>query len=248
MLRGKVREPSGRPAAGASVEVHVDRSAQEFTMDSIRGRGNRPLRADSDGAFVARALQKGSGSVIARATGFAPAKVVFTVGEGDPAPVELTLAQAGELKGRIASPEGAPIAGASVRIDASSDGSGVYVEAVSAVSDAAGAFVLKGLPRTLVHVHVSVAGRKPRTVDATVGGEDIDVRLEPRDASSERLREELKKELMEIYQKFAAVKDDAERNALVQRMMELQREQRELDKDGSGPDLPPTPQPIDPPK
>ncbi len=247
-LRGKVREPGGRPAAGASVEVHLDRSAQEFTMDSIRGRGSRPLRADADGAFVARALSKGSAYVIARAPGFAPAKVVFTVGEGDPAPVELTLAQAGELKGRVASPEGAAIAGASVRIDASSDGSGVYVEAVSAVSDATGAFVLKGLPRTLVHVHVSVAGRKPRTVDATVGGEDVDVRLEPRDASSERRREELKKELAEIYQKFAAVKDDAERTALVQRMMELQREQQALDKDGSGTELPPTPQPVDPPK
>ena len=154
-----------------------------------------------------------------------------------------------ELRGRVASPEGAAIAGASVRIDSSDDAGASYVEAASTVADASGAFVLKGLPRVGVKLHVSAAGRKNRTLDVTVGGEALDVRLEPREAGDERRREELKKELAEGFQKFGTVKDDAERQALVQRMMALQREQQELDQDGEdgGATLVP-PQPVDPPK
>lgn len=235
-LRGKVREPSGRPAANALVEVQLERSAMEFTMDAVRGGGRLKARTDADGAFVVRSLPKGKGTAIARATGFAPTRVELEVGEADPAPVELTLAEATELRGRVASPEGAPIVGATVRLEAPALRPGAaappYVEPASAVTDATGAFVLKGLPRVPVALHVSASGRKGRTLSVVAGGDAVDVRLDARDATAERRREEIKKELAEIYQQFAAVKDDTERNALVQRMMALQREQGELESDG----------------
>lgn len=232
-LHGKVREPSGRPAIGASVEVSLDRSTEDFTFDTMSGRrGKRVVKTDAEGAFEVRALAKAKGSALARGAGFAPASVSFEVGDGDPAPIELRLAEAGELKGRIATPNGEPVAGASVRVERA-PGSDAYLEPATASTDKDGVFLFKGLPRTTVQVSVTAKGYRTRTASGSVNGEAVDVRLDARNPNDERRREEIQKELQEIYAKFGTVKGDAERNDLVQRMQALQQEQRDMDSDAS---------------
>jgi hypothetical protein len=240
-LRGKVREPSGRPAVGASVEVAMERSPEDWMLQAMPGRGTkRTIKTDADGAFVVRALGKAKGSVIARGTGFAPARVAIEVGEGDPAPIELRLAEAGELTGRVTAPSGEPVAGASVRVEIPpTPGADVYLESAMASTGADGTFRFKNLPRATLQVSVTAKGFRTRSASGVVGGEAIDVRLETRNADEERRREEIQKELTEIYGKFGAVKDDAERTALIQRMQALQQEQRDLESDAGTP-APPT--------
>jgi hypothetical protein len=230
-LRGKVREPSGRPAIGASIEVTMERSTEDWTFDAMNGRrGRRVAKTDAEGAFEVRALAKAKGTAVARGAGCAPASVAFEVGDGDPAPIELRLAEAGELKGRVATANGEPVAGASVRVERA-PGSDAYLESATASTDKDGAFLFKGLPRTTARVSVTAKGYRTRTAGGSVNGEAIDVRLDVRNPNDERRREEIQKELLEIYGKFGTVKGEAERNARIQRMQALQQEQRDLDSD-----------------
>ena len=228
-LKGRVVEPSGRPAAGASVEVSMNRSAEEWTQSQFSGRNRASIvRTDAEGVFSVRALGKGTGSVVARAKGFAASMTAIKIEDGEPAPVEVRLREAGEIRGRVATPGGAPIAGALVRASAK-PGDAVWLDSAMTTSDKDGAFSLKGLPKSTLLLSVTAKGHRSKSVDGTAGGEALDVRLEPRGADDERRREELKKELQDLYTKFATVKDDAERNALIARMGELQREQADLE-------------------
>ncbi len=240
-LRGKVREPSGRPAVGATVEVSMERDGTPNFEEMVGGAKAKSAKTDSDGAFVVRALGKAKGSVVAKAKGFAPAKAAIEVGDVDPAPIELRLHEVGTLKGRVLTPGGEPIEGATISVSGSAGGSdAAYVESAFASADKEGNFQFEGLPRVVVSLSVAAKGHRGRTVSGSVGGEPVEVRLEPRNPGDERRREEISKELMEIYGKFGSVKDAAERQALAQRMSALQQEQRELEST-EGPASEPTP-------
>jgi predicted nucleic acid-binding Zn-ribbon protein len=66
------------------------------------------------------------------------------------------------------------------------------------------------------------------------------VTLEDRPAADVARLAEIKQELSDVQKKYMAAKSAADRTALQGRMMELMREEKELEKDGD-----PTPKPLD---
>lgn len=237
-VRGRVFEPSGRPAAGATVEVSIERGGTPDFTSMMRRSKAPPIRSDDDGSFVVRGLSKGKGTVTARASAFAPARVAIEVGEGDPAPIEIKLPDTGDLTGRVVDGGGQPIGGAIVTVEGSDapggSGAAPYVEFASATAAKDGRFTLKTLPRGVIRIRARANGFKSRAVEATVGSDVGELRLEARGAGDQQRLEEIKTELQGIYMKFASAKGE-EQQQLMKRMQALQAEQRELE-GGSGTD------------
>lgn len=250
-LHGSVREPSGRPAAFARVEVSMGKRSDYRMWASMDDENRqRAARTDAEGAFVVRGLPVAKGWAIAHLRGFAPAGGAFEVGDGDPAPIELRLFASGELRGRVMGAGGVPIAGATVRVETTAhDPDVVYVEPASVPTDVDGRFALKGLPRTTLLVAVRAKGHRPRTVNGLPGGDAMEIELEARGPADERRRQEITKELVVLRLKLATATDAEERRTMEARTSALREELAALgdDSDESGLTVtedPPSPAPL----
>jgi protocatechuate 3,4-dioxygenase beta subunit len=233
VVKGRVTEPGGKPVAGAVVDVEVEGGASTF--EEILGMGGtggapRTLHTAADGTFTAETVPAGRATFTARAPGWASSRAVVTVeGEASPAPFDLRMRPAREVRGRVLGPDGSGVKGASVSVDGASppDAPDAYVAPVAARTDGEGAFVLKGLPPGRHEVRVTASGFRAEKTQADAGS-TVEVRLSPVTAGSAERLKEIQGELQEIYGKFAGAKDKTEREALQRRMMELMKEQTEL--------------------
>lgn len=126
IVRGTVRCPDGRPAAGAGVST---------TGDRMFGSSQESTTTDEHGHFVLDEVAPGSVGLRASCTGFPPASASAAVVVGKPVDVTITLAAGATARGVVVDGDGRPVRGAHV----------MHASA-NTRTDGGGRFELTGLP------------------------------------------------------------------------------------------------------
>jgi protocatechuate 3,4-dioxygenase beta subunit len=176
-LQGLVRDPAGRPLAGARVNVAQPRAAERLlvlpgvlpaaSLASSSAAASSPglgavatARADARGRFVFDELVPGSYHLVIEALGHLlferDLEALAPGAHRDLGVIEL---RAGVLvTGRVLTEQGEPLVGA--RVEAATEGEPRAVQSAVATSDEAGGFSLR-VPPGLVGVSARVPGRVP---------------------------------------------------------------------------------------
>lgn len=149
----------------------------------------RRYRTGRDGGFVLAPLAPGRYLLSIDETGFLPIQRSFEVDWGQDLDLGTLRLDRGEsLRGMVSSIAGIPIEGAQVLASPVQTNFLTMGNSVSdflsgrtvTVTDAAGSFVLAGLPRGQYRLMVTALGYAPgSTSDAMTGGEPVTIRLEP---------------------------------------------------------------------
>lgn len=244
VIAGRVLDAGGHAVGNAKVEVSK-KSADEDPMQAMRdmmsGKKTDVLRADADGAFRVDTLPKGTVTLTVSAEGHAAARRTVEVGDAPLPPLEVRLAPGQALSGRVVDRDGRPIAGARVSVTGpeTQGGDDTYVPHTDGVTKDDGTYSLSPLPAGRMRVSVQAKGKKNATLVLETGRQASDVVLEDRPAKDVSRLAEVKKELTDVREQFGKAGSEADRTALQRRMMELLKEQRELEggADASG-DMP----------
>jgi protocatechuate 3,4-dioxygenase beta subunit len=239
-----VEDPDGAAVRGARVEVSVQRSPDAVVWDPTQAfRGFSDQVTGEEGRATIEDVPEGETTVTATADGFAGARRTVTVKrEGGDGTTRLTLPlrEAIALRGRVLDPDGKGVGEAMVAASGASgqEDPDAWVPTVSARTDEQGRFALEGLPARAGPVQLEVHAEGYQRVALTVQGPsaELEIRATPMSADAQRRLEEIQRELMGIYQRFAQAKDAGERDALTQRMVALQAEQRKLQGEPEGAD------------
>ncbi len=120
---GKVVDESGKPVAGAEVEIRPVYEPGTMRMEDFERSVSAAAKAD--GSFELRPLTTGSFMLQARGPGFAPAYVPGIEVQDAAGRVDLgtiTLSPEAVIEGQVTDPRGTPVAGA--RIETRTDGFG----------------------------------------------------------------------------------------------------------------------------
>ena len=151
-LRGTVVGPEGSPVAGVQVAL-VQQRRSGGGMDWLSAPGKRG-KSDGEGRFLLQSLEPGKRSVKATRAGYPPVTRDLTLKEGSNS-ILLTLPAGSSVKGRVADRQGAPIAGARVRLTRVGGGSG------SGESGPEGSFLIEGLAPGEYQAYASASGFLP---------------------------------------------------------------------------------------
>jgi len=199
-LEGRVVDEQQQPVEGALVALGFNDTPHIYSAAWMNSGGSS-MRTARDGAFTLTlpGNEEAGGGVpsmmkdrplIVLKQGFAAARVKLTPSSQKPTPVQVTLTHGIELRGRITSQEGAPIADAEVTVaeDGSVGGSLMPTHAVVSGldergwtrSDEAGRFVVR-VHEVLHHVAIHKAGFTPSLTRRhdPLSGQPLDVVLEP---------------------------------------------------------------------
>ena len=151
VVGGRVLDPSGAPVAGANVAmVYLDISRVLFSAD---GR-SEPITTDAQGRFRLEHVAVGRVALLAAAVDQAPSNIeeLAVVDGGVYEDLVLQLGEGASLAGRVVDDQKQPVAGAAVELrpferpnDPQFLKMVLKVRTVSAVTDAEGRFVAKGL-------------------------------------------------------------------------------------------------------
>lgn len=231
-----VTDPEGRPVAKARVEADLSPHEEEQVgWDPMsRWRAFADLLTDADGQVVLTSLPSGSVTVTVTHEAFAGVRRTVPVErlqDGGPTATDLRvrLREAYALRGRVVDEEGKPVAGVTLTTSAASGaGEEVWIPTRTGQSGADGRFEITLLPDEALQVTAVGEGYRQARVPVATPRAEVEVRLARVSADAQKRLEEIQKELAETYQAFASAKDDAERQALLQRMRALQKEQAEL--------------------
>src|SRR3954470_11150992 len=141
-VEGRVRDEGGNPIAGAQLELRGE------TL-------GRPIRVESDaaGGYRVGGLLPGAYRLSAVADGYARGRWDLVVGAGE-RPADVVLAPEAILIGTVTTADGAPAAGAEIRIEVAAPGGPSF--RTSAGPD--GHFERRGLPRGAARVFARVGG------------------------------------------------------------------------------------------
>lgn len=171
---GRVVGPGGEPVRGARVRLVVWPAAPAGTLPEARPPVD--LVTDAAGSFRARRLPVGTIGLEVLADGLLPASAgPFEIRPGSgPADLgSLVLEAAAQLEGRVTDPQGAPIAGAEVRLTQRSGGP-------QAATGADGEFRLEGLRAgETVGLRVSRRGYAPAEIPEVTVPEPVAAVLVP---------------------------------------------------------------------
>lgn len=206
-VEGRVLRPGGESAAGLPVWLHLPQYFTVSGRSQFRGLRTLPLErpwlpwavTDAAGGFRVGALPAGGVQAEVRAPGLPPARSErLDPKPGETLRLEIELRPGATVKLRALSPEGDPVAGATVdvyRQEKKGDSSGAHVfrfgpvtdergdPDASAVTDAEGRVAVRQVPVGLVRVVLRAEGYVTRTlrdVEVPEEGADLaDVELEP---------------------------------------------------------------------
>src|SRR3954465_13708813 len=159
-MHGRVMDAEGRPVAGAAVSALAPRLPARRLLELSRGEQPEPIAAtktDASGAFILRLDADTDASLRVDASGF-PSLEVASPDQAEPSEVvELVLAAASRLEGRVTDEGGRAVAGARVG-GAHGDGDEEGASVAEAVSGAEGRFALANAPAGVAAVFVHADG------------------------------------------------------------------------------------------
>ena len=243
VLQVKVERADGRAASGALVEVDLDEE-DSVDWEPFGGFGNfAEQRTRGDGSASIRDVPKGQATITASLDGHAPGRVTATIPERTGADrtvtVTVTLRQGFDVEGRVVDEDDRPIPGADVMLQGedltevsppagSERDFADWVPSKHETSDAKGRFTLKGVPGLALELRVSAEGYRDGSVSFTPGRGELVVRLAKQDPDVKRRIEAIDTELQGLYGQLGTAKDDASREALMERLRALQRERAKL--------------------
>jgi len=158
-LTGRVLDEAGKPVAGASVSCGLDAATEEGPKSMYQMPGqwySGEGTTDAQGRYAVGGLTKETYHLTIRppdGTALAPAALrgVNAPDAGDAELQNVTLYKEAKLLGTVVGPDGKPVAGAKVSLPLA----GARADAkTSAVTDAAGRFIIAGLPTNKYAVKV----------------------------------------------------------------------------------------------
>jgi hypothetical protein len=160
-VTGRVRDLTGAPVTKFHLRASMD-AAAIFLPGESRGQDCD----DPEGDFVLRDLEAGSWKIEAAAEGFGPMEpVALALPRADETPIELVLAPAASIAGRVLEPGGAPASGARVTLHAdTAERIGRLrgdVKAPEVLSAEDGTFLLTGLGTGTSTIYAERAGSAP---------------------------------------------------------------------------------------
>ncbi len=236
----KVVDADGRAVKGARIEVSVS-ATESIRWDVFGGfRGFADVATNAAGKADIGDLPDGTVTLTASKQGHAPGRTTVTTkhAETEKHDVELRLREAVTLEGRVLDEDGKPVKGALVQTlfaRAAEEDTGPWIPRVSDRTGANGRFELKELPPVLVQIDVRAEGYEAESLDVDAGGRAIEIRLTKIAADVKKRMEAIDAEIQQIALKLGDAKDDAERAALGQRIMQLQQEKAKLEAKSEGP-------------
>lgn len=185
-VRGRVVDPSGQPVAGAEVELARSANLEIRPSSLVEGAVDDGLylaRTGPDGSFRVAALPAGWFDLEVRSAGFLPLTLAVDTDAG-PDLGTLRLRAGATVEGRVAGPDGEPLAGAQVWLPPGPDASDrayrrFLASGPAAVTGPDGRFVLSGLPPAdLVDLEVCQPGFATSRVQEAPEP-PIEIRLQP---------------------------------------------------------------------
>ncbi len=232
-FRVKVLAPDQTPVAAARVEVTVEDKGDQIQWDPQDAFGTfADVTTNEDGVVTLEDIPDGGLTLTVGKAGFASARSSLKINRKhvtDDTEVTVTLREAVRVKGRVVGPDDKPVAQATViSLSPPNVKDEHWVPTVQSEADAEGRFQVPGMPECPLVLEVSAAGFSTKEVRVEDARAEVLVELEAISADALARLEEIKKELMGLYAKFANVKNEAERNAMIERMRALQQEQAEL--------------------
>jgi protocatechuate 3,4-dioxygenase beta subunit len=173
VVEGRVTDASGAPIADAEVKVDVPGEGMMRMAAQFMGGIFRSGRTDGDGRYRVTGLPAGTRTVTAEADGFLDKKVTVTLPAESSLTQDFALQPGFRVTGRVVAPDGAPVAGASVRVTARGGSRqaaffGMVADATNATTSADGRFEVKGLQEG----PYDVAASAPKYLEGTVSGID----------------------------------------------------------------------------
>lgn len=252
VLEVKVLKPDGATATGALVEVEIEAS-DEVDWEPFGGFGNfAEQRTARGGTTSVRDVPSGKATITASFEGHAPGRTVVDIPERGDASREVkatvTLREGVKLEGRVVDQDEQPIEGAEIMLtgadgsdmtsgpmggaaaEPGGEGDATWVPIDHALTKKDGRFTFDGIPDTDVSLSITAKGYANAEEVFRPGRGELVVRLVKRDANTTKRLEAIDEELMELYVKMGSAKDDASRQALMQRIRTLQEEKTELER------------------
>lgn len=232
----KVVDADGSIVRGARVEVSVA-AKEQIRWDMFAGfRGFADVITNTAGKAEILDLPDGRVTLTATKQGHAAARTAVDTQRAEKTShdVELRLRAAVTLAGRVVDADGKAVAGAVVQSLPGESADAGYMPRVVDTTDKRGRFELEGLPAAMVRVTATAQGYQAASMEVDAGGRDVEFRLEKVSADVKKRLEAIDAELQKIYADFANVKDEAERNAISQRMLQLQQERAKLQEQAGG--------------
>ncbi|MSR61217.1 MAG: hypothetical protein EXS08_02050 [Planctomycetes bacterium] len=171
-IAGRVRDAAGAPVAAFHVRT-AQASGSLFMSVESRGQDFQ----DAEGKFALRNLEPGSWTIEASAKGFGPmTPLELALPRADETPLELVLAPAASVAGKVVDPSGAPVSGAKVTLQVENlqrlarlRGD---IQAPEATSLEDGTFVLEGLgsgTSSIFAAREGFAASEPASVETRSG-------------------------------------------------------------------------------
>jgi protocatechuate 3,4-dioxygenase beta subunit len=184
-LTGRVVDSAGNPVEGATVGVDTTAEGIMAMAAQMMGGSWKTARTDAGGRYRVAGSTEGDHKVYVEAPGYLKQTSHATLPPEGALTMDFTLPPGHEIGGVVMRPDGTPLAGATVRISASSgDGSNPFAAMMGAAAVGRattgedGRFTAKGLPEG----PYSVTARAPEFLDAEAsdvqpGQTDIALRL-----------------------------------------------------------------------
>ncbi len=238
----EVLDPSGGPVIRAGVDVHVDPTEPVERGGYSLWQAYQKLVTSASGRAKAKDVPPGKVTFTASATGFASSRASTTVSRASPPsrPVVVRLRPMAVVAGEIRDQHGEAVEGAQVSVNSmpiavpgGQDDDESWVPSASDTTDARGHFDLKGLPagaKLTLSVHLS--GYRGKTFPIDGPTDRLQLQIHKIDPEAQRRMNEIQTELMGVYQRLQAAKDDTERQELQKQLQALSLEMQGLQQDG----------------
>ncbi|MCC7065361.1 MAG: sigma-70 family RNA polymerase sigma factor [Planctomycetes bacterium] len=160
-VEGLVVDSRGQPVVDAAIEIGEPKHRGQWTDPGgwlMESAASQHLRTDASGRFRAVDLPAEEMLLVVAAKGFAPLERYITTTAGKLVPVRCELAAAVALFGKVVDQDGAPVAGASVRMSN-----------VLRQTDAEGRFAVQRLAAGPLWLRVEGEGFAPQTLERVAG-------------------------------------------------------------------------------
>jgi len=180
-IRGTIRDPLGKPVAGAKVGAFLERAEKDAPLEDrllillqfqeMKSEPGITTVSDEAGAYTIIGLRHDDYRIVVSASGFSPAEKRYVMAGSDG--VDFDLAIGGELVGSVVDLGGKPIAGALVRVFRSS-GTQDLIDKIQEMAlppldyretDSTGSFAFDSLGgESEYRVHAAAAGHQEREI------------------------------------------------------------------------------------